>query len=282
MAIQAYLWALPLVSYAQWKTQHRDVFGATDFDLVHYLSYRDLAHHGKRHHPVHPELLRPLRDRAAHHRVPPRPNGRRRVATSGSARSVLGEMVFRGQGGKYLILAPASTPPDAEAATSVQSSGVNVRFGFRTLDPNPARAGNSSTPCGSTPTPSVRIPRPTRIISPAGREWTADQPGASRTGAPSRHLPGRGRRRARPLLPRHAPTARDQKGGPFAPDERLSQILERGGRRGADRQGQHVREAVRARTGRTGSGTSPSLTNSAQRGHRYDELVERAPGSTRR
>jgi hypothetical protein len=35
LAVQAYLWSLPLVSYAQWQTQHRDVFGATDYDLVH-------------------------------------------------------------------------------------------------------------------------------------------------------------------------------------------------------------------------------------------------------
>src|SRR5215218_1060144 len=41
MACQVYLWALPLVSYAQWHAQHRDVFGATNFDLVHYVTYRD-------------------------------------------------------------------------------------------------------------------------------------------------------------------------------------------------------------------------------------------------
>jgi hypothetical protein len=40
-ACQLYLWALPLVSYAQWKTQHYEVFGATSSDLVRYLSYRD-------------------------------------------------------------------------------------------------------------------------------------------------------------------------------------------------------------------------------------------------
>src|ERR1700710_827435 len=41
LACQAYLWALPLVSYAQWWSQHRDVFGATNFDLVQYVSYQD-------------------------------------------------------------------------------------------------------------------------------------------------------------------------------------------------------------------------------------------------
>ena len=40
MACQAYLWALPLVSYAQWRSQHYEVFGATSSDLVHYVSYR--------------------------------------------------------------------------------------------------------------------------------------------------------------------------------------------------------------------------------------------------
>ena len=41
MATQAYLWALPLVSYAQWFKVHRELFGATNFDLVHYVTYRD-------------------------------------------------------------------------------------------------------------------------------------------------------------------------------------------------------------------------------------------------
>lgn len=41
LACQAYIWALPLVAYAQWSQQHRDVFGATDSDIVHYVSYED-------------------------------------------------------------------------------------------------------------------------------------------------------------------------------------------------------------------------------------------------
>ena len=41
LGCQAYLWSLPLVSYAQWQLQHREVFGATDYDLVQYVSYRD-------------------------------------------------------------------------------------------------------------------------------------------------------------------------------------------------------------------------------------------------
>ena len=34
MACQVYLWALPIVSYAQWKTQHYNVFGATSIEQL--------------------------------------------------------------------------------------------------------------------------------------------------------------------------------------------------------------------------------------------------------
>ena len=61
MATQAYLWALPLVSYAQWHRVHRDVFGATNFDLVRYVSYRDRLGliTANATTPLHPQLHRP-------------------------------------------------------------------------------------------------------------------------------------------------------------------------------------------------------------------------------
>src|SRR5271154_4403220 len=40
-ACQCYLWALPVVSFAQWQDQHEHVFGATDTDLVLYTTYQD-------------------------------------------------------------------------------------------------------------------------------------------------------------------------------------------------------------------------------------------------
>ena len=42
MATQAYLRALPLVAYAQWQHVRRDLFGATNYDLVRYLTYAGL------------------------------------------------------------------------------------------------------------------------------------------------------------------------------------------------------------------------------------------------
>src|SRR6202161_2040401 len=50
LGCQAYLWALLLVSYAQWQLQHREVFGATNYELVHYVTYRDRLGALEAHH----------------------------------------------------------------------------------------------------------------------------------------------------------------------------------------------------------------------------------------
>ena len=117
MACQVYLWALPLVSYAQWRTQHYEVFGATSSDLVHYVSYRDrlgliTANATTPYtlnffdlHETGPLVIE----------LPPGP-------TAGGVSDfwqrecgVLGEMgPDQGRGGKYLLVPPGATPPDAD------------------------------------------------------------------------------------------------------------------------------------------------------------------------
>src|SRR4051812_30562388 len=90
MAWQAYLWALPLVSYAHWRTEHYELFGATGSDLVHYVSYRDRLglHHSERDHAVHPQLLRDRSARSAFARSIPTRSVRGRSSTrSGSTRT---------------------------------------------------------------------------------------------------------------------------------------------------------------------------------------------------
>jgi hypothetical protein len=40
-ATQAYMWAMPIVSFAKWQEQHEKVFGQEDGDLVITLSVRE-------------------------------------------------------------------------------------------------------------------------------------------------------------------------------------------------------------------------------------------------
>jgi hypothetical protein len=40
-AVQAYLWALPMIGSAQWQNEQHDKFGAGDLDYVDYLDFKD-------------------------------------------------------------------------------------------------------------------------------------------------------------------------------------------------------------------------------------------------
>ena len=130
------------MSYAQWQPQHREVFGATDYDLVQYLSYRDrlglitanattpyilnfidLGETG----PLVVEL------------PPGRPRAGCRISGSASSRSWARWGPISGRGGKHLIVPPGQDPPEVDDSFYVhQATGMNIMFGFRTLDPDPA------------------------------------------------------------------------------------------------------------------------------------------------
>src|SRR6478735_9247788 len=115
MACQVYLWALPLVSYAQWRNQHYEVFGATSSDLVHYVSYADRLGLITANATT-PYILNFFDLSASGPRVIELPAG----PTAGGVSDLwqrevgaMGEMgPDRGQGGKYVILGPGMDEPD--------------------------------------------------------------------------------------------------------------------------------------------------------------------------
>src|SRR3954462_3173452 len=143
MACQAYLWALPLVSYAQWQRQHYDVLGATSSDLVHYVSYRDrlgiITANATTPYTLNFFDLNDTGPLVIE--LPPGP-------TAGGVSDfwqrecgVMGEMgPDEGRGGRHLVLPPGGTAPELDGMFALQATGMNVMFGFRTLDPDPQRA----------------------------------------------------------------------------------------------------------------------------------------------
>src|SRR3954468_16773930 len=129
MACQAYLWALPLVSYAQWRTQHYEVFGATSSDLVHYASYRDRLGLITANATT-PYILNFFDLGETGPLVIELPAG----PTAGGISdfwqrecAVLGEMgPDRGQGGRHVVVAPGQDPPDVGDDYYLQhASGMN-------------------------------------------------------------------------------------------------------------------------------------------------------------
>jgi hypothetical protein len=90
---------------------------------------------------------------------------------------VLGEMgPDQGRGGKHLIVPPGQQPPEAEGYNVLQSTGMNIMFGFRTLDPDPERSKALVDAVRIYPYAQRNNPPATRVISPDGRAWTGDQP----------------------------------------------------------------------------------------------------------
>lgn len=285
MACQAYLWALPIVSYAQWKAQHHEVFGATSSDLVRYLSYRDRLGliTANATTPYILNFFDLSETGPLVFELPPGPTAggfsdfwQREIAATGE----LG--ADRGQGGRYLVLAPGmGVPPGVGDDFHVlASTGVNIMFGFRTLDPDHDRSAALVDAVRIYPYADREAPPPTRVVSPDGRPWTGDQPRGLEYW-----------RRLHGIYQSEVVDERDrfylamlkrlgiEKGKPFAPDERLTRILEQGAAAGelmaqantfAKRfdQGPYWPDRVWEQ--------AIVLDNTAQRGDGYDELLERA------
>ena len=230
MACQAYLWALPLVSYAQWQKVHRETFGATSYDLVRYLSYADRLGLITANATT-PYILAFVDLSETGPLVVEVPPG----ATAGGFSdfwqrefAILGEMgPDQGRGGRHLILPPGAADVDDAGDLYVhRSTGMNVMFGFRTLEPDPERSDALVHGVRISPFDG-RDAAATRIVSPDGRPWSGDQPRGLDYWV-----------RLHDIYQREVVDERDRlylgmlhqlgidKGRPFAPDDRLTTILE--------------------------------------------------------
>ena len=285
MACQVYLWALPAVSYAQWKTQHYDVFGATSSDLVRYLSYRDRLGLITANATT-PYIMNFFDLAQTGPLVIELPAG----ATAGGVSDfwqreigALGEMgPDKGEGGRTLVLAPGvEAPADIDSDIRVmRSTGVNIMFGFRTLDPDQERSEAMVRAVRIYPYADRDDPRQTRIVSPDGRPWTGDQPGGLDYW-----------RLLHDFYQSEVVDERDrfylamlkqlgiEKGRPFEPDDRLKRILT-----DASSAGELMAKA-NTFAKRFAQGTywpdrawelAIVLDDTNQRGNGYDELLERA------
>jgi hypothetical protein len=283
LGCQAYLWALPLVSYAQWQLQHREVFGATNYDLVHYVTYRDRLGLITANATT-PYILNFIdlgQTGPLVVELPPGPTAGGLSDFWQRECGILGEMgPDRGQGGKHLIVPPGQDPPDVDSSFYVhQATGMNVMFGFRTLDPDPQRSqalveGIRITPFDGRPAPQ------TRIVSPDGRAWNGDQPRGLDYWA-----------RLHEIYQREIVDERDrfylamlrqlgiERGRPFDPDARLARLLTE-----ATAAGELMAQANSFAKRFPGALYWPDrqwdlvvqLDHSDQRGRGYDQLLERA------
>lgn len=283
LACQAYLWALPLVSYAQWKSVHRETFGATNYDLVHYVTYADRLGLITANATT-PYTLNFIDLSETGPLVIELPPGHTAGGISDFWQreiAVLGEMGPEGDaGGRCLVIPPGADVPEAPGHRVIESGAVNVMFGFRTLDPDPERAAALVDAVRIYPYGAADDGPTTRVISPEGRPWSGDQPRGLEYWE-----------RLHEIYQSEVVDERDrfylamlrqlgiEKGKAFAPDDRLRRILAAG-----TATGELFAQANTFAKRFPGSRYWPDrqwdvaivLDNSAQRGEDHDELLERA------
>jgi hypothetical protein len=227
-ATQAYIWALPIVSMAEWQAVHEEQFSANDGDLVVYttteqkfgiltanattpyiIGFYDLGRSG-------PLVVD----------VPAGPTGglvddfwQRPVADLGLAGP------DKGKGGKYLFLGPGQEQPRSADVDYVFESGtMNILFGIRILTPDPDEGKRILDAFTSYP---LSDPSKKSKLAEVEGEWFQYQPRGLQYWE-----------RLHSILQKEPVAERDrfmvaslrflgiEKGKPFEPDERQREILE--------------------------------------------------------
>jgi hypothetical protein len=190
------------------------------------------------------------------------------------------EALGAGRGGRHLIVPPGQEPPGDAQAHVLRTTGMNVMFGVRTLDPDPARPRRSSRRRASTPTPNARTHRRRAWSRPRGGGGAAISRAAWSIGcACMRSISAKSSTSATASISRCSVSSGIEPGKPFAPDGRLLELLEQ-----ASAAGELMAQANTFAKRFDGSRYWPDrqwdlvlpLDNSAQRGPHYDELLERA------
>ncbi len=235
-ACQTYLWALPIVSFAQWQEQHEKVFEAGDFDLVIYNSFTDklgiLTPNATTPYILSfPDLSRtgPL--------VIDYPAGPTAGGVGDFWQRPLTDMgqtgPDQGAGAKYLILGPGQKAADTAGYTVVQSPTYNISIGTRMLDSDPVKAQALLKKVRVYSLNAQPKDAATKLVSPNGRGWSQVQPRGldywKRLHAVIQKEPVEARDRM--MMAMLAPLG-IEKGKPFKPDERQKRILLRGAETG--------------------------------------------------
>lgn len=178
-ATQCYLWGLPIVTFAEWQQIQYDLFGASSNDLMLYNSYEDrlgiltanattpyiitfidLAKNG-------PTVI----EMPAGHTAGGLSDFWQREMTA------IGELgPDKGKGGKYIITPPGQDPINTPGYYSIQSTMMNMFFGFRALDPDPEKAKSLIAGVKIYPYAQRNNPAPTKLVTPGGKKYFAIQP----------------------------------------------------------------------------------------------------------
>lgn len=179
-ACQCYIWALPIVSYAQWQNQHETVFGAKDGDIVQYVSVRDKLGLITANATT-PYVLGFANTQRTGPLVIDYPAGETAGGVADFWERSISDLGLtgpdKGKGGRYLILGPGQEAPAGVGADyEVRLGTFNIFHACRILTTDAAESDRILHAYQVYPASEVSHPRKTRVVRPEGRPWSGTQP----------------------------------------------------------------------------------------------------------
>jgi hypothetical protein len=224
-ACQAYIWSIPIVSFAQWQYAHNEQLGAKNGQIIYFESYEDKLG-GLTYNVTTPYALPfiDLEDEGPF--VVEMPEGEIRGAAHDAWQIGITQIT---EPGKYLFVGPGQeTPPDAEAEgfKIYQSPTNNLMLGIRLMPASSAERVALLEQAKIYPYSEKDNPEPRGYIRPEGKPWLAAAPREMEHWV-----------RLADILNREPVFERDrffmamlkplgiEKGVPFNPDERQTKIL---------------------------------------------------------
>ena len=176
-ATQAYLWAVPIVSFVKWQEQHETVFGQEDGDLVVTVSSREKMGILTPNDTT-PYLVGFVNLARTGPLLIDYPKGPTAGAVLDMWQRPITDLGLsgpdKGEGGKYLILPPGQkAPPGAEGYRVFESPTNNIFHAFRVLGTDPKEADALKSGYQAYPYAKRDNPRKTRVIPAGDKKWYA-------------------------------------------------------------------------------------------------------------
>ncbi|MCX7053984.1 MAG: DUF1254 domain-containing protein, partial [Proteobacteria bacterium] len=176
-ATQAYIWAMPIVSFAKWQEQHEKVFGQEDGDLVLTVSVREKMGILTPNDTT-PYLIGYLNLERTGPLVIDYPKGPTAGGILDMWQRPITDMGLsgpdKGEGGKYLVLPPGQKAPEgAEGYRVFESPTNNIFHALRVLATDLKEAESLKNGYQAYPYAKRDNPRKTRIIPAGTKKWYA-------------------------------------------------------------------------------------------------------------
>ena len=220
-ACQAYIWSVPLVSFAQWQYAHTQQLGAENGQIVYVESYKDKLG-GLTYNVTTPYAI-PFIDLSDEPWVVEMPEGAVRGAAHDAWQIGITQIT---KPGKYLFVGPGQIIPEVKGYEVFQSPTNNILLGIRLMPESPEERLALLDLVHIYPLSEKDNPNPRGYIRPEGKSWSGTAPRGMEYWQRMSDIVNREPvfERDRLIMAMLKPLG-IEKGLPFRPDERQDAIL---------------------------------------------------------